>query len=336
MMDMHHRKKMEQTRYTYVRTVWSHISMICWLLLTVSSLQGQTITIDRQVSMLALGDSYTIGESVETWERWPHQFINALRDLGIEADYPDYIATTGWTTRRLIQGIRSMLDEDKNYNLVSILIGVNNQYQGVDIASYEPDLRTIIDRALEIAGQDTSRVFILSIPDYAYTPFGEGRSSISDEIDAYNLIKKEVAKDYGIAFIDITPISRLGLGKPSLVALDGLHPSGEQYGEWVKGILPRLQLPLSLSSESRPSYSGGVKVYPNPARSYLTVESSKALDRLCIYNALGQLVYQPSMPGSLLQIDVSQWSAGFYTLMAFGEGGKYPIVQKLLVQDLRD
>lgn len=181
---------MKQIRFSPVRAIGSKISLVCLLLLPLSSLPGQTITIDRQVRMLALGDSYTIGESVETWERWPHQFIDALRDLGIEAAYPDYIATTGWTTRRLIQGIRSMLNESTNYNLVSILIGVNNQYQGIDIASYEPDLRIIIDRALEIAGQDTSRVFILSIPDYAYTPFGEGRSSISDEIDDYNLIKK--------------------------------------------------------------------------------------------------------------------------------------------------
>jgi lysophospholipase L1-like esterase len=336
MIDTHHRKKMENIRSGHVRSVWSKISLICLLLLTLSSLQGQSITIDRQVNMLALGDSYTIGESVETWERWPHQFIDALRDLGIQADYPDYIATTGWTTRRLIQGIRSMLDEDKTYNLVSILIGVNNQYQGIDIASYEPDLRIIVDRALEIAGQDTSRVFILSIPDYAYTPFGEGRSSISDEINAYNLIKKKVADAYGIAVIDITPISRLGLINPSLVALDGLHPSGEQYGEWVKEILPRLQMPLSLSSESQPSYSGEVKVYPNPAQSHLTVESSRALDRLYVYNAIGQLVYQPSMPGTQLQIDVSQWVRGFYTLMGFIEGVEHPYVQKFLVHALRD
>ncbi len=335
-MDMDHRKEMEQMHFSRVRAWWGRISVVCLLLFALSAAQGQSITIDRQVGMLALGDSYTIGQSVETWERWPHQFIDALRDLGIEAGYPDYIATTGWTTRRLIQGIRSMLNDDKNYNLVSILIGVNNQYQGIDIASYEPDLRTIIDRALEIAGQDTSRVFILSIPDYAYTPFGEGKSSISEEIDDYNMIKKEVARDYGIAFIDITPISRLGLGRPSLVALDGLHPSGEQYGEWVKEILPRLQLPLSLSGESNTSYAEGINVYPNPADSYLILESARILDRLHIYNALGQLVYQQSMPGSQLQIDVSQWPAGFYTILAFGEGAEHPSVHKFLVQTLRD
>jgi lysophospholipase L1-like esterase len=336
MTGVQHRHKKEQIGFARVKALRSKIALICVLLFTLSYVHGQSITIDRQVNMLALGDSYTIGQSVETWERWPHQFIDALRNLGIEADYPDYIATTGWTTLRLIQGIRSMLDEEKNYNLVSILIGVNNQYQRIDIASYEPDLITIIDRALEIAGQDTSRVFILSIPDYAYTPFGEGRSSISEEIDAYNLIKKNLAADYGIPFIDITPISRLGLGNPSLVALDGLHPSGEQYGEWVKEILPRLELPLSLSGESKISLAEGIKVFPNPAQSYLTLESDRVLDRLLILNALGQQVHQQSMPGSQLQIDVSQWPAGFYTIMAYVEGAEHPYIQKLLVKGLRD
>lgn len=201
---------------------------------------SQKITIERQVSMLALGDSYTIGESVDTLERWPHQFMDELRHLGISAEDPDYIATTGWTTRRLIQGINFSLDQEKEYNLVSILIGVNNQYQGIDITSYEPDLRTIIDRALEIVNQDASRIFILSIPDYAFTPFGGENEVISQEIDDYNRIKKSIADLYGIPFIDITPISRNGLNNPTLVAADELHPSAAQYKQWVQSIIPRL------------------------------------------------------------------------------------------------
>ena len=205
-------------------------------------LTGQGITIDPQVNMLALGDSYTIGESVDTRERWPHQFIDELRKLGVHADYPDYIAETGWTTRRLIQEMRFQLDRERDYNLVSILIGVNNQYQGIDIASYEPDLRTIIDLALEIVNRDISRVFILSIPDYAYTPFGRGSEVISREIDEYNTIKRNIAAEYGISFIDITPISRNGLSNPSLVAGDGLHPGGPQYQQWVQAIISRINL----------------------------------------------------------------------------------------------
>ncbi len=202
---------------------------------------GQEIKIDRNVNMLALGDSYTIGESVDIDQRWPHQFVAELRKLGAEAALPDYVATTGWTTSDLLEGTAGSLDGDKDYNLVSLLIGVNNQYQGIDIRIYEPELRQIMDMALELVGQDSSRIFMLSIPDYAYTPFGKGAKTISSEIDAYNEISKRVAGEYGIAWFDITPISRRGLSEPGLVAGDGLHPSGEQYREWVGEIISKME-----------------------------------------------------------------------------------------------
>ena len=205
------------------------------------SMFGQQINIDKELRMLALGDSYTIGESVEMDQRWPHQFVSELRKLGADAVVPDYIATTGWTTSNLLEGIAARLDSDREYHLVSILIGVNNQYQGLDISIYEPELRNIIDRALEITEQDRSKLFILSIPDYAYTPFGKGDTIISNEIDIYNEINRDVALEYGITWIDITPISRRGLDDPVLVAGDGLHPSGAQYGEWVKKIIRQLE-----------------------------------------------------------------------------------------------
>jgi lysophospholipase L1-like esterase len=199
---------------------------------------GQQIAIDQEVRMLALGDSYTIGESVEADLRWPSQFVSNLRLQGVTADDPDYIATTGWTTSDLIQGIRKNLDTAIKYNLVSILIGVNNQYQGIDISVYEPELRQIIQTALGITGNDTLRVLMLSIPDYAYTPFGKGDATISNEIDKYNAINKRIAGEMGIAYVDITPLSRLGLVRTELVAGDGLHPSGQQYREWIDLIIP--------------------------------------------------------------------------------------------------
>jgi lysophospholipase L1-like esterase/ketosteroid isomerase-like protein len=207
-------------------------------------LYAQSISFDKEVSMLALGDSYTIGESVELNERWPHQLIAEIRNGGAKAQDPDYIATTGWTTSDLLEGISSSLNREKNYNLVSIQIGVNNQYQGLDINIYEPELRKITELAIDITGGVSSRVFMLSIPDYAYTPFGKGTGSISREIDAYNAIKERVARDYGIAFFDITSISRRGLAEPSLVANDGLHPSREQYGEWVEKLLGSANYPV--------------------------------------------------------------------------------------------
>jgi lysophospholipase L1-like esterase/ketosteroid isomerase-like protein len=194
---------------------------------------AQSIGFEQQISMLALGDSYTIGESVELYDRWPHQLMAELRKRGVDVMEPDYIATTGWTTSDLLEGIARGLDRDKEYNLVSILIGVNNQYQALDINIYEPELRKIIDLALEITGDISSSVFILSIPDYAYTPFGKGKINISREIDAYNEIKERVAREYDLAFFNITPISRRGLSEPDLVASDGLHPSGKQYRAWV-------------------------------------------------------------------------------------------------------
>ena len=171
-----------------------------------NQLFGQKIMLDKEVRMLALGDSYTIGESVETNQRWPHQFTARLRKLGIDAQLPDYIATTGWTTGELLKGIDGSLDREKDYNLISILIGVNNQYQGLAITIYEPELRNIIEHAIQISGADTSRIFMLSIPDYAYTSFGKEDEKISIELDSYNGISRIVAAEYGIAWIDITPI----------------------------------------------------------------------------------------------------------------------------------
>lgn len=206
-----------------------HIQFAFFVLLFSTPSIAQQVNLSRDVKMLALGDSYIIGQSVELNERWPHQLIERIRSQRFEGVDPDYIAATGWTTGNLIQGINSILDTEKNYNLVSILIGVNNQYQGASINLYEPDLRKIIDLALGIVNQDTSRLLMLFIPDYAYTPFGRGYAGISREIDEYNRIKREVAAEYQIAFVDITPISREGLITPSLVAADGLHPSKLQY-----------------------------------------------------------------------------------------------------------
>ena len=244
------------------------------MLLITLPLLSQRITIESELSMLALGDSYTIGESVDIDERWPHQLISELRARGVSAGFPDYIATTGWTTRNLLGWIQTKLPEDQEYNLVSILIGVNNQYQGMDIASYEPDLRKIIDIALDLVAQDPSKVMILSIPDYAFTPFGGGNTSISQEIDAYNEIKRRVAKEYGIPFIYITDISREGLDNPSLVAADGLHPSKEQYARWVQSIISRIRM-MTTDAANAPAdpCDESIKLYLNPAVSQVVMNA---------------------------------------------------------------
>lgn len=274
-----------------------------WIVLFAFSSFSQQVTIESELSMLALGDSYTIGESVEVNERWPHQLIKELKRLGVSAEFPDYIATTGWTTRNLLDGIQTRLPEDKEYNLVSILIGVNNQYQRMDIGIYEPELRSIIDMALEVVDQDKSKVMILSIPDYAYTPFGNGNSTISEEIDAYNAIKKRVAAEYGIVYINITEISRMGLSNPSLVAADGLHPSKEQYARWVQIIIPRLNLPQSLSAK----------------------------ERIHIYNPMGQMLMDMGVESLPARIDISHLEKGAYTLCARPGDAKGLLCRPLLI-----
>jgi lysophospholipase L1-like esterase len=282
--------------------------------------------------MLALGDSYTIGESVEMDERWPHQLIKQLRSMGVSAEYPDYIATTGWTTRNLLGWIETRLPDDKEYDLVSILIGVNNQYQGMDIGSYEPDLRNIIDIALEVVKQDSSRLMILSIPDYAYTPFGGGNTTISQEIDAYNEIKRRVAKEYGIVYIYITDISREGLDNPSLVAADGLHPSKEQYRRWVQTIVPRLSLPINLSAKEQGHMDNDpIQFYPNPAGSLLHMNASMDIDRIRIYNLLGQMVLDFGVKSLPARIDLSHLERGAYTLCAHQGEAKDILCRTLLI-----
>lgn len=276
---------------------------------------AQEVTIEQEIRMLALGDSYTIGQSVNISERWPHQLIDKLRTYGVSADYPDYIAATGWTTRNLIQGINASLDENKSYNLVSVLIGVNNQYQGTSPSSYEPDLRQIIETALDVVNRDKSKVLILSIPDYAYTPFGGGSSSISSGIDAYNKIKKTVADEYGITYVDITPISREGLNDPGLVAGDGLHPSGVQYKRWVDAIEPRLDFEATVSDNAARQDRGKIiRVYPNPASSSVTIDGPGDINRITIYNSAGMQL-SDHMTGALpATIDLSHLPPGICIL----------------------
>jgi lysophospholipase L1-like esterase len=283
--------------------------------------------------MLALGDSYTIGASVEVNERWPHQLVSQLRTLGVEADFPDYIATSGWTTQNLLGRMQNELPNEKSYNLISILIGVNNQYQGRNIDEYEPDLREIIELALDLVNRDSRRIMILSIPDYAYTPFGSGFENISEEIDAYNSIKQRVAGEYKIPFINITDISREGLITTSLVASDGLHPSGEQYARWVQqAIVPRLLFEKSLSDmEQEEMDRAAIRLYPNPSGPLLYMDGDLEIDRIHIYNVMGKMVLDSGIIGLPARIDVSHLESGAYMLCAYEDSFPGRFCQTLLI-----
>lgn len=186
------------------------------------------------IKFLALGDSYTIGESVAAHERWPVQLINALRKKGIVCSDPQIIATTGWRTDDLKHAIEKAKLKPE-YTLVSLLIGVNNYYQGKSAESYAPEFEELLHTAIILAGGNKSRVFVVSIPDYGYTPFGKDKQqTISAGIDAFNTVNKSITQKLGVKYIYITDISRKGLTEPDLVTADGLHPSGKMYCTWVE------------------------------------------------------------------------------------------------------
>lgn len=188
---------------------------------------------------LALGDSYTIGESVGERERFPMQLADSLKVGGVSINTPRIIARTGWTTDELKNAITaSDLTANSTFDMVTLLIGVNNQYRGKSVEAYKPEFTDLLNRAIQFAGGKKERVFVVSIPDYAYTPFGKGNASISRGIDEYNAANEALTRQMGVAYINITPLSREGLNDVSLVASDGLHPSGKQYSGWVKLILP--------------------------------------------------------------------------------------------------
>lgn len=195
----------------------------------------------KTISYLALGDSYTIGESVTPKQRYPNQLAEVMRAKGFSVKKPLIIAQTGWTTADLQRGIQDAQIENQTYDLVSILIGVNNQYQGRSLKEYEKEYKSLLKQAIAFANNDTDKVFVLSIPDYGYTPFGTpNRKTISAEIDAFNASCKRITESMGVDFYNITDISRMAEKDKSLVAKDNLHPSGAMYNAWVKRITDKV------------------------------------------------------------------------------------------------
>ena len=192
----------------------------------------------RQINYLALGDSYTIGQSVCTTCRFPEQLKTSL-----QTSYPNnpfllqVIAKTGWTTTDLKAEI-NLVNPSNNFDLVTLLIGVNNQYQNKPFSLYETEFPQLVSKAITCAKGDKSNVIVVSIPDYAYTPYGQGAANISTAIDQYNAFAQNYCTQNGIVFINITDITKLGLAQPELVASDGLHPSELAYSKFVERILP--------------------------------------------------------------------------------------------------
>ncbi len=190
---------------------------------------------------LALGDSYSIGEGVPEAGRWPVQLAAALRARGVALDDPRIIATTGWTTDELAAAMDAA-EPLGTWDLVSLLIGVNNQYRGRPLDEYREQFSALLDRAVALGGDAPSRVFVLSIPDWGVTPFAQGRDrvAIARRINAFNTAARNVCVQRGVAFIDITPTSRDRGGEAGMLAADGLHPSAAMYSRWVEDILRKI------------------------------------------------------------------------------------------------
>jgi len=192
---------------------------------------------------LALGDSYTIGESVDPADRYPVQAVRLLNGTDhLSCQDPDIIAVTGWTTGNLLDAVSS-LKPAAPYRMVSLLIGVNNQYQGRSQAEYHDQFAQLLQKSILLAGNDPSHVLVLSIPDYSVTPFGRTRdtSFIAAQIDTFNGINHSLAAEYKVHYIDITAESRKAASDPSLIAADGLHFSGKEYGRWARLMEPWLK-----------------------------------------------------------------------------------------------
>jgi len=198
-----------------------------------------TMTTVDSLNYLALGDSYTIGEAVPQSQSYPYQLVNSLNTHSFTVKPPTIIATTGWTTDDLIDAISKSSIHPKKYDFVTLLIGVNDQYQQLSQDNYKIKFAEVLNTAITFANGDTSKVFVLSIPDYGVTPFASGQDGvIGPQIDQFNAINKSISMAADVNYLDITAISRLAATNPTLIAPDGLHPSGKMYMLWVNLLEP--------------------------------------------------------------------------------------------------
>ncbi len=227
-------------------------SFLLFTLLAACSSTNETYPIfpsnsKTKLNYLALGDSYTIGQSVCETCRFPIQLQDSLKKIlpSNKIISTKIIATTGWTTTNLIAAIATQ-NPTNDYDLVTLLIGVNNQYQNKPFNLYEQEFPELVNIAITKAKGNKANVVVVSIPDYAYTPFGNGNTTISTQIDAYNAFAENYCIENNITFVNITDITRQGLSQPNLVATDGLHPSEIAYSKFVELILPKAKVVLGL------------------------------------------------------------------------------------------
>lgn len=215
-----------------------------------------------RLRFLALGDSYTCGEGVQPPEGWCWQLAALLRSDGIRMEDPEVVARTGWTTDELIDGLAAA-PPDGTFQLVSLLIGVNDQYRGRDLEGYAARFTELLEYAIRRAAGDARRVLVLSIPDWGVTPFASGhdRARVAREIDRFNAVNRSLAREHGAQYTDVTTISRQAGGALDMLVADQLHPSGRMYARWARLALPAAHRALA-SLPPEPARPGPRRSFP--------------------------------------------------------------------------
>lgn len=301
-------------------------------------LYSQKLELIQPVRFLALGDSYTAGIAVDIDQSWPNQLFAKLAASGYNTNRIQIIAQAGWTTEDLLEAIRQD-SPDFDYNLISLLIGVNNHYQGMSVNLYEKEFEELLVTALRLAQGRKEGVFVISIPDYAYTPFGAGSNYISEGVDLYNSANRKVAEKYGVTYFDFTFISRMGLENPELVAVDKLHPSALMYKLWVDKIMDHLNSNNTTQSiTDKILISEGIKLFPMPASGnisfIITSGNNSVKNILSIYTLSGKLLFrQEDLPLQLFEkvtVRLPELNEGFYLFELITETGRY--VSKMIVK----
>ncbi len=208
--------------------------------------RSNTTYSDSSYNLLALGDSYTIGEAIPSFENFPHQLVQQLRGQGIAFHPAEIIARTGWTTDELEAGIRNTTHLG-TYDFVTLLIGVNNQYRGRSAQEYAVQFEGLLKQSIDFAAGKKEHVIVLSIPDWGVTPFAadRDRDAIAREIDAFNAINRKISQQYQVHYLDITGWTREAGKDPGLVAGDGLHPSAREYARWAMGVADLIRVQLA-------------------------------------------------------------------------------------------
>jgi len=192
-----------------------------------------------QQTYLALGDSYTIGEGLDLEESWPFQLTRLLNNKGFNFNPPKIIAKDGWQTDELIKAINEELEDHELYDMVSLLIGVNNQYDEEPFGKYKSEFKKLLETAISRCKYKNKAVFVVSIPDYGVTPFAteKGKTKAIDDLIKYNAYAKKQCQKHNVPFYDITDLSAKLNKTNNMLVEDGLHPNAKQYHAWVESFL---------------------------------------------------------------------------------------------------